>query len=522
MHAPGALLAALASHDAEALAPHLADTQQGPLLHGMAACAEAAWAVEPAAAAVSLAAAADRVHRLYPHRRTLKALVPLLGEAAFRQLMDPLGCCALSLAAALGHTATLEAMLDAGADPNPLEPSGRPMWHPLAAAAMAHDAGNVDSCGEPRVSEATAVQMCELLLSRGADVAACLAAYGPACQSRRASWLLKLHSRAVQRLLLRELLLTVQQGCLRPNFELGSVLLLLAAQADEAGAFLSLAAALPAGRLPAEYRQLAQDAVATARCCLGGGAACGSDSGSAAESNGADGRPGEVLRCMVQLAATAQQQAAAGVSAGAAVPAHFAEQLGLELSACLHAAALDGHTGQLAALLEAGVPVTAAAVVCAVRGGSLPCLQLLLRYGIPPAEPLPADLVLRLPSSMESGLQYPCPVLTLLATHAAQVGRRGRVAWVLMLCWLHNVQLCLFGCFMYAQTHHSAPPHCMLALPTTMPFPPPTILAGTRPSGPHQPRHGRGAGCGWLSPFHLPSCAGPAPRRGAGTADGCF
>lgn len=185
MHVPaqgcaGALLAALHSHNAAALAPHLvaaSDAQQGPLplLHGIA-CAEAAWAVEQAAAAAApVAAAAGRVHRLYPHRRALKALAPLLGEAAFRKLMDPLGCCALSLAAALGHAATLAALLDAGADPNPVEPSGRPMWHPLAAAAMSHDAGSVDSCGVPLVSEATAVAMCELLLSHGADVAACLA-----------------------------------------------------------------------------------------------------------------------------------------------------------------------------------------------------------------------------------------------------------------------------------------------------------------------------------------------------------
>ncbi|PRW34070.1 ankyrin repeat [Chlorella sorokiniana] len=236
--APPALLAALLSHDAEALAPHLAaaqDAQQGPLplLHGIAACAEAAWAVEQAATAVPIPAAAGHVHRLYPHRRALKALVPLLGEAAFCQLMDPLGSCALSLAAALGHTATLKALLDAGADANPVEPSGRPMWHPLAAAAMAHDSGNVDSCGQPLVSEATAVEMCELLLACGADVAACLAAYGPACQWRRASWLLQLHSRAVQRLLLRELLRAVQRGRLHPNFELGSVLLLLTAQAGQ-------------------------------------------------------------------------------------------------------------------------------------------------------------------------------------------------------------------------------------------------------------------------------------------------
>lgn len=458
---PGALLAALLSHDAVGLAPHLADAndaQQGPLplLHGIAACSDAVWAVELAAAAVPVAAAAGRVHRLYPHRHALKALVPLLGEAAFRQLMDPLGCCALSLAAALGHTATLEALLDCGADSNPVEPSGRPMWHPLAAAAMAHDAGNLDSHGQPLVSEATAVEMCELLLSRGADVVACLAAYSPACQWRRASWLLQLHNRAVQRMLLRELLRAVQQGRLRPNFGLGSVLVLLAAQADDAAAFRSLAAALPAGRLQAEYRQLAEDTVAAARCSLGGSAASsnGSGGGSAAGGGGAAEQPGEVLRCMMELAETAQPRTAAGTGV-AAIWGPLAGHLGPELSACLEATALDGHADQLTALLAAGVPVTAVAVTSAVSGESLACLQLLLRRGAPPAAPLPSDQVVSLPSTVHSSTQYPCPVLALLATHTAQVGGGAGLVQVWML------PLSLVGRALHAN-HSDRPTHCWM------------------------------------------------------------
>lgn len=254
-------------------------------------------------------------------------------------------------------------------------------------------------------------------------MAACLAAYGPTCQWRTSSWLLQLHSRAVQRLLLCELLGAVQQGRLRPNFELGSVLLLLAAQADDAGAFRSLAAALPAGRLAAEYRQLAEEAVAAARCFSSSVVGGASDGSGTARGGNAAQQPSEVLCCMAQLAAAAERQRATGAEAGAgaAVPPILAVHLGSELSACLEGAALDGHAGQLDCLLAAGVPVTAPAVVSAVRSGSLACLQLLLRHGAPPAQPLRADQVLRLPSSAHSGPQYPCPVLDLLATHAAQV-----------------------------------------------------------------------------------------------------
>ena len=351
--------------------------------------------------------------------------------------MDPLGCCALSLAAALGHTRTLAALLDAGATPNPGEPSGRPMWPPLAAAALACGSGNLDAASLPLVPEAAALAMCELLLARGADVTACLAAVGPASQWRRASWLLQLEGRALQRLLLRELLAAVRQGRLRPNFELGGVLLLLAAQADCAAAFGQLAAALPAGRLPAEYCQLAEEAVATARCCLGGGGG-GCSKGRA--SGDSSQQPGEVLRCMAQLAAASQRQRAAEAAAMegagdqapatavAASPDQLARHLGCELAACLAAAALDGQRGQLEALLRAGVPVTAAAITSAVHGGSLGCLALLLQHGAPPANPLPADTVLRIPSSaMHGPPQYPCPMLALLATHAAQVGGRAGV-----------------------------------------------------------------------------------------------
>lgn len=231
-----------------------------------------------------------------------------------------------------------------------------------------------------------------------APVAARLAAGDcvSACRRRHPRWLLLLESAHLQQAVLRMLLARSLQGVLRSGYELGGVLVLLAAMVGAADALGHFAASLQAGRLPAEYRQLAEDVVATA--CM------------------APDAEGGVLRCLVRLAAAA----AKGLQPAGPLAAH----LGSELAACLSGAAQEGRLGELAALLAAGVLVTPEALRAAIAGGSEEVLALLLRHGTPPAEPLPAGTILTLPSGgggVGGRCQYTCPLLFLLGAHAAKV-----------------------------------------------------------------------------------------------------
>jgi hypothetical protein len=190
-----------------------------------------------------------------------------------------------------------------------------------------------------------------------------------------------------------------QQGAPPLRFDRASMLVLLSCQADCPEAFRHFAVALPAGRLPAEYRQLAAEAV---------GIACSTSSDHSSSQHR------QVLRCMVQAGA-------------AAAPGPLAAHVAQQLAASLAAAALEGQLWELQLLLKAGVPISTAAVRGAIRGGCPEALAMLLRFGPPPADPLPADAVLRVPSTLHNGdyNQYPCPLHTLLATHARKVCCQG-------------------------------------------------------------------------------------------------
>ncbi|EFN55756.1 hypothetical protein CHLNCDRAFT_134110 [Chlorella variabilis] len=337
------------------------------------------------------------------HERDASALAALLAS--------------LSLAAMLGHSAVLGALLDAGAVPNPA--CARRALHPLAAAATSvHRSWGSGSSSEAMVSEQTAVEMCQRLLAAGADV---VAACCPPHHSWPGVWLVCLESRAIQRLLLAAL---QQRACgvpgtFWPTFQQCSALLLLAAQADDARAYRHFAAALPTASLPSQYAALADEVVATA--CSGSGQR-------------------QVLRCMAEMAAAAAAggeeagdaqvlgpgaaaPAVAPAAAAAAAAGQLAPCVGVVLEAALAGAAQEGQAGEVALLLSAGVPATAAAVRGAVVGGQLEVLaQLLPRVapaGLLPAQPAPG-VVWAVPSGWRAASQYPCPLHTLLAVHAKE------------------------------------------------------------------------------------------------------
>jgi hypothetical protein len=269
------------------------------------------------------------------------------------------------------------------------------MWHSLSAAALSCCSNSRCHLGPPAASKSVAAAMVKLLQAAGADPAASIAAAPWATGWGAHSWLLHLGSRCRQLAMLELLLERSRQGGLPLRFDRASMLVLLSCQADCPNAYRHFAAALPAGRLPAEYRQLAAEAV---------GIAC------SATSDGSSSEHRQVLRCMVQAGAAA---------APGPLAAHVADQLATSLAA----AALEGQISELQLLLTAGVPVSAAAVRSAIRGGCPEALALLLRCGAPPADPLPADAVLRVPSRVDggNGSQYPPPLQTLLVMHALEV-----------------------------------------------------------------------------------------------------
>lgn len=404
--------------------------------------------------------------------------LPLAGARVSPQQLEPLlpplpdwkrarvlelrgGICSLSLAAMLGHSAVLGALLDAGAVPNPA--CARRALHPLAAAATSvHRSWGSGSSSEAMVSEQTAVEMCQRLLAAGADV---VAACCPPHHSWPGVWLVCLESRAIQRLLLAAL---QQRACgvpgtFWPTFQQCSALLLLAAQADDARAYRHFAAALPTASLPSQYAALADEVVATA--CSGSGQR-------------------QVLRCMAEMAAAAAAggeeagdaqvlgpgaaaPAVAPAAAAAAAAGQLAPCVGVVLEAALAGAAQEGQAGEVALLLSAGVPATAAAVRGAVVGGQLEVLaQLLPRVapaGLLPAQPAPG-VVWAVPSGWRAASQYPCPLHTLLAVHAKEVGWRMRplplsrlralclVGW--LACWLPTLAGCPLVCLQEQEALH--------------------------------------------------------------------
>lgn len=371
-----------------------------PLLHAIAA-ADAAVLVPAAVAAGVPIAQATMV--LGISQRSLDPFMEVISPQAAAVLRDRPCVCALTLAAVLGHAATVAALLAAGADPNPTHPDGKSILHPLAAGATAMD-------------DAAALAICRTLLAAGADISAAVAALPPArrWQARSCSWLLGIRSIHVEHLILGALRQHWQRHGWRPaGWGVASALVLLAAQADNRRAFLQFASHLPAGRLPSEYEDLAKVTVGVglhAACC--------------------GGRRGDVLQCMQQLAAGGRprRRGALGSQLHLLIP-HLAAQL----AASLDAAAAEGDVKALQCLLSAGAVVSPTAVRAAVCSGRPAALALLLRHGAPPAPPLPASAVLEALDSAadeDGGLfasdaswpcAYPCPLLTLLAHHARQV-----------------------------------------------------------------------------------------------------
>ncbi|KAL4423257.1 hypothetical protein ABPG77_004526 [Micractinium sp. CCAP 211/92] len=365
-----------------------------PLLHAIAA-ADAA-ALVPAAVAAGLPITSASV-TVWLSKRRLGPAIDLIPQEAAAVLLDRHGICALTLAASLGHAATVAALLAAGADPNPVHPDGQPVLHPLAAAATVQD-------------EAAALATCQVLLAAGADVAGALP-HLPAGgrHSRSCSWLLNMQSSRVEQLILGALLERWKNDSWRPStWGTASALVLLAAQADHRQAFQKFASHLPAGRLPAEYAELAEDAVGAALR-----AACW-------------GSRGDVLRCLVQLATGDRPQRSSRPSQPHVLSLH----LSAELAASLEAAAADGDLQVLQCLVRAGTVVSQTAVKAAVCSGRPAALALLLQHGAPSAPPLLAGTVPTVSATAfeeEDGLPaddsswpgaYPCPLLTLLAHHA--------------------------------------------------------------------------------------------------------
>lgn len=236
-----------------------------------------------------------------------------------------------------------------------------------------------------------------------ASLATPLAAGDAATACRRRAhprWLLLLDSQLLLRAVLQRLE-SSRSGTLPLGFDLAAVLIAAAAQAGDARALRHFAAALPPGpgRLPAEYRRLAEDVVAAAHvhdCCAS-----------------ADPCQDSMLRCLADLSDLSAADARRA-------PSCLAPYLSAPLEACMEGAAQEGRLSELRSLLAAGLPVTPGALRAAIEGGSPAALGLLLRHGAPPPEP-----VLLLPAEGGRPARYACPVLTLLAAHAAQV-RFGR------------------------------------------------------------------------------------------------
>lgn len=210
-----------------------------PLLHALAAAGFHQGVPLALAAGVPISAA-DAVLRLHGRRQgggkpvysLVELLLPFLSKAQNQVLMDPLGACCLSLAATLGHAETLAAFLAAGANPNPAEPRGRPMWHPLSAAALSCCSNSRCHLGPPAASKSVAAAMVKLLLGAGADPAASIAAAPWATGWGAHSWLLHLGSRCRQLAMLELLLERSRQGGLPLRFDRASMLVLLSCQAD--------------------------------------------------------------------------------------------------------------------------------------------------------------------------------------------------------------------------------------------------------------------------------------------------
>ncbi|KAL4436736.1 hypothetical protein ABPG75_003875 [Micractinium tetrahymenae] len=305
-------------------------------------------------------------------RRQLEPAVNLLSPEAARVLLDWRGTCALMLAAALGHTATVAALLAAGADPTPADLDGQPTWHPLAAAATAD-------------AEAAALENCRLLLAAGADVTAVLTADPPATNWRYSScrWLLTLQSSQVERLIIEALLERCRHDGWRPgSWGMACTLLLLAAQASDQQAFLCFASALPADCPPAEYENLAEEVVGTITemaCRLASRARRTGRSG---------GSGGSLLPCIVRLAAGDGSLPAAPASDHSAAAAAglnlLVPHLTAELAASLEAAAAAGNLNALQCLLSAGAAVIPAAGLEPLHPDSLEMAEVLLQAGYRP------------------------------------------------------------------------------------------------------------------------------------------
>lgn len=378
-----------------------------PLLHAIAAADAAALVPAAVAAGVPITSASVTV-RL--SKRRLGPAIDFIPQEAAAVLLDRHGICALTLAASLGHAATVAALLAAGADPNPVHPDGQPVLHPLAAAATLQD-------------EMAALATCQVLLAAGADVAGALDTHLPAGgrHARSCSWLLNMQSSRVEQLILGALLERWKNDSWRPStWGTASALVLLAAQADHRQAFQKFASHLPAGRLPAEYAELAEDAVGAALR-----AACW-------------GSRGDVLRCLVQLATGGRPQRSSRTSQPHVLSLHLAA----EVAASLEAAAADGGLQVLQCLVRAGTVVSQTAVKAAVCSGRPAALALLLQHGAPSAPPLLAGTVPTISDTAvdeEDALSAaaaswrsacPGPLLTLLTHHAHEVGS-GLGVWTL-------------------------------------------------------------------------------------------
>jgi hypothetical protein len=372
------------------------------MLYHLIAAVDAPEAVGLAVAAGVPIAAADCG---VPPSQVQRGLATLAGHQAAidaDELLRRQRVCALSVAAFCGHSRALAALLAAGADPNPAEPSGRRMWHPLAAAATSSLTDWRDGGRCPVASPRTAADMCQQLLAAGASVlAACGSSYS------HQHWLSLLPPGNLPRLLLANLVsrLDGDPPGFRATRRQWQDLLQLAAQADDAAAFRRFAAALPPTMSQAELTGLASEAAATA--CFQGG------------------RP-RVMGCMAELAAGLdldQLLQRMGLQGEALCP--LAPHLLTALHGHLAAAARGGDLQGVQVLLAAGVPVTAAAVRSAVDGGALPALRLLLP-ALQPGEQAwavrqPQGQPWFVPSELEVPLQYPCPMLGLLGWHAARV-----------------------------------------------------------------------------------------------------